>query len=319
MLQSITELSAQKSSLYDIYLHHNKKTHGNELYASALYEKLNKVKNTPYNRVHSSAHASKDAATSNKIDLLACLLVWKTLITGVQKYTPSTDIGINNNADAFNTSNPDHKKNNHHANTEKHNQDVATKMATENHKQALPKQPASNVMEGLAVAHSAHCPPAASNNKYPHDSQRNIYYETVSKNILFPLGREIYEALDEFCQSEIKSIVDKAFNADLNTRHELLSYIIDKISNYKLSQDNLREINVNKKHLSPKEHAEEIIIRRKLIVLYLAAESVIRNNSASYFHMIATSDLRNYSDKMLIQKENNIMRYASGNDVMNED
>ena len=304
MLQIITETTAQKSCLYDIYQRHNQRAQDNDAGALSLYKKINEVTNTPGNKM---ANTLCDCS-SGKTGLLKCLLVCIKSRTESHQ-CPLSDV-ITDCQETANLSSPQDYYKNLYDN--KNIRRTGSVIVTETPDKITHKQSVENIIKEKS------CPAATSNDEYRHEGQRNIYYDTVARNIYFPLGAEIYKKLDKFCQSGIKNIVSSAFNSDLNTRYNLLHNIIDKIDEYKMHQAALRDKNINMKNLSLEEHAEEIITKRKLIILYLAAESIINQSSDSYFHMIAMGNIKNYSMQDLMAKEKDILRYVSKHEAMKE-
>lgn len=153
---------------------------------------------------------------------------------------------------------------------------------------------------------------------YTHENERHIYYDTVPKDIYYPLGRQLYNQLTAFCNSDIQTIVFDSYNADLSTRCKLLGRIADKIDEYKFDDSTLREAYSWRETLSAEEHAEEIMARRKLTTLYLAAEYIIDRRDAGEFYRDAMADYKNYTLAELIQREHIIMNYFPVHDAMGE-
>lgn len=151
-----------------------------------------------------------------------------------------------------------------------------------------------------------------------HENERHIYYDTVPKDIYYPLGRKLYNELAAFCNSDIQTIVFDSYNADPFAKCKLLGSIADKIDEYKFYDSTLRQAHSFKETLSADDHAEEIMARRKLTTLYLAAESIIDNKDAGEFYRDAMADYKDYTSAELAQREENIMNYFPVHDAMGE-
>lgn len=144
---------------------------------------------------------------------------------------------------------------------------------------------------------------------YIHDSQRNIYYDTLPVDKYRPLGKQLYMSLAEYCNSNIQTLVHKGHQATPERKCNILSEIINEIDYYKDIDNLRREINSRRDSLSPTEHADEIIIRRKLTTAYLAAEYVIDGKDAGTFYKDAMADHHVYSAQELSNREKRIMDY----------
>lgn len=153
---------------------------------------------------------------------------------------------------------------------------------------------------------------------YIHENERHIYYDTVPKDIYYPLGRKLHNELATFCNSDIQTIVLESYDADPSTKCKLLGRIADKIDEYKFEDTTLREAYSFRETLTADEHAEEIMARRKLTTLYLAAECIIDRKDAGEFYQNAMADYKNYTLAELIQREDKIMNYFPVHDAMGE-
>lgn len=149
----------------------------------------------------------------------------------------------------------------------------------------------------------------AAKTKYRHENGRSLYYNTVPRDIYFPLGRKLYNELAYFCSSDLQIIVFDAYKSDPESRCQLLGKIVDKIGEYKFYDTLLRDANIQKETLSADEHAEEIMARRKLTTAYLAAECVIERKDLGEFYITAMTDNKYYSEEELIEREGRIMNY----------
>lgn len=302
MSQSITAISAQKSCLYDIYQRHNNKIQRNNCNQFSFYEKLQGVTYTPDNKITYPVDnkGSKAGFLKHLLAKITDCLPRREPRYNVLESSPSPEFY--------------YKKCYPHEASQSSLQSASTTIADLTDSISLGKT-TTNDIEIISIKNAVSHPSVISPEGYIHQSRRNIYYATVPNDIYSPAGIKIYKELADFCQSDLQKVVSNARNADIDIRHELLGEIINKIKKYKSHQTALKKVNINKKNLSPDEHAEEITIQRKLTILYCAAESIIKKNSASFFYMIAMGDNKNYSDDLLTKKENKIMDYFSKYDA----
>lgn len=303
MSESITAISAQKSCLYDIYQRHNNKIQRDNCNRFSFYEKLQGITYTEDNKITYPADKK-----GSKMGFLKHLLAEMTHF--LSKREPCYNVLESSPSPEFY-----YKKCYPHEASQSSLQSASATITDLTDSISLGKT-TTNEIEMISIKSAVRHPIVISPEGYIHQSQRNIYYATVPNDVYSPSGVKIYKELADFCQSDIQKIVFNAHNADIDIRHELLGEIINKIKECKSHQTALKEVNINKKTLSPDEHAEEITIQRKLTILYCAAESVIKQNSASFFYMIAMGDNKNYSDVLLTKKENKIMDYFSKYDAI---
>lgn len=144
---------------------------------------------------------------------------------------------------------------------------------------------------------------------YIHDGMRNIYYDTLPVDMYRPLGKQLYTSLAEYCNSDIQTLVYKGSQASLDEKCKILSKIVEQIDYFKDMDSLLREVNSRRDILSPTEHADEIITRRKLTTAYLAAEYVIDGKDVGVFYNNAMKDHKVYSSEELSNREKRIMDY----------
>lgn len=144
---------------------------------------------------------------------------------------------------------------------------------------------------------------------YRHESMRDIYYNTLPVDIYRPLGKQLRTELAAYCNSDIQTFVHKAHTSSPEQKCKLLAKVVEEIDYYKEMENLLRGINAAKETLLPNEHAEEIIVRRKLTTAYLAAEYIIDGKSAGMFYNDAMLDNNIYSFRDLTAREDKIMKY----------
>lgn len=141
---------------------------------------------------------------------------------------------------------------------------------------------------------------------------------TIVKDNYYPLNSVYKKELAGFCLSNADSIVIKSYKAEPKYKCELLSEVIDKIFHYKEMYSGLRDMNSERKELTPEEKNNEDLMRRKLTILYLAAETIISGKETFHFYINAMRDDKIYPPEELIKREENIMSYFSAHHLMNE-
>ncbi|MCS3434591.1 hypothetical protein [Klebsiella sp. BIGb0407] len=163
-------------------------------------------------------------------------------------------------------------------------------------------------------------PPGLSRSPYSYyESQRNTESITsepgVSEAVIndnnYPLDNMFKIELANFCLSSIHGLVIKSNKAKPEYKCELLSEVVEKIYYYKDMYSNLRLINAGREQLAVEEKNNEILTRRKLTTLYLAAETIISGKDTSHFYINAMKDDKNYPSEELITREEKIMNYFS--------
>lgn len=145
--------------------------------------------------------------------------------------------------------------------------------------------------------------------EYKYESGRAIYYQTVKGECKYPLGTKSFNERLFFCLSETQYSIEQAYRGTPELRYELLDGINNKIVVLKEHEDLIRRINVEKEALSVKKYGEEIMLRRKIATLYLAAESIINKKDFNIFLCEVNNDYRRYPTKELEQREAKIMNY----------
>lgn len=143
--------------------------------------------------------------------------------------------------------------------------------------------------------------------EYKHEHGRSIYYQSIKKDGNYPLGTKFFNKLTGFCFADAKRLIEQADMASPELQYKSLASIIDQIKIIKKDESSLREINSHKEILSEEEYDEEIMMRRKLTTLYLAAETIICKKDFFAFYQEAISDYREYSTQELRQREGKIM------------
>jgi len=145
--------------------------------------------------------------------------------------------------------------------------------------------------------------------EYKHESGRSIYYQSVKSKHNYPLGTKFFNELLAFCLAETKYDIEQAYRGTPELRCKLLDDINNKIEALKDYEALVRRINSEKEMLSIKEHGEEVMLRRKLATLYLAAESIINKKDFDVFLREVNRDYKRHSTKELEQREEKIMNY----------
>ena len=130
-------------------------------------------------------------------------------------------------------------------------------------------------------------------------------------NNLIILDKPRYYELANFCLSGVHEIVIKSYKAQQKYKCELLSKIVEKIFFYKNMDSVLREVNSRVGSITVEERSDEIMTRRKLSILYLAAETIINGNNTMKFYDNAMADNKNYTLDEFMRREEKIMNYFS--------
>lgn len=143
------------------------------------------------------------------------------------------------------------------------------------------------------------------------EKNRIVHSETVITDNYYPLDSIFKRELANFCLSSLHSIVIKSNKAKPEYKCELLNKVIEKIYYYKNIDSDLRLINSRRDQLSVEEENTEIMIRRKLTTLYLAAETIISGKDVLNFYIHAMRDDKKYTLGELKAREEKIMNYFS--------
>jgi len=148
------------------------------------------------------------------------------------------------------------------------------------------------------------------NLRYPHENKQHTFYDTIPKDQYYPLGKNLYKDLEAFCNDEIKKTVKEAYRTQMPAQKcALLARIVLNI-NSSASQDAAgRALNNEIGVSSPDGYAEEILARRELTTLILAAECIINHKDYDFFYQTAMADHKDYSVEEIIKRERNIMSY----------
>ncbi|WP_300001629.1 hypothetical protein [uncultured Cedecea sp.] len=148
------------------------------------------------------------------------------------------------------------------------------------------------------------------NVRYPHEDKKHIFYDTIPKDKYYPLGKNLYNNLEEFCNDEIKKTVKKSYNTHKPAqRCALLARIVLNINSSAYLDAAGRTINNELGVSSPDGYAEEILARRELTTLLLAAECIINHKDYDFFYQTAMADHKDYSVEEIIKRERDIMNY----------
>ena len=143
------------------------------------------------------------------------------------------------------------------------------------------------------------------------ENERAIHSGTIINDNNYPLDSMLKMELANFCLSSVHGFVIKSNKAKPEYKCELLSAVIEKIYYYKDMDSNLRLLNSEREQLAIEEKNNEILTRRKLTTLYLAAETIISGADTSHFYINAMKDDKNYTSEELIKREGKIMNYFS--------
>jgi len=199
---------------------------------------------------------------------------------------------------------------------------TAPVITTETIKESVTAAPVSLSSSYMAAKPATMTPHSDATEKavteYKHEQGRSIYYQSIKKEGNYPLGTKFFNKLTGFCFADARLLIEQAYTASPKVRCELLASMIDKIEIIKEGESQLREINAYKETLSAEEYDEEILMRRKLTTLYLAAETIIDEKDFFTFYQKATSDYKEYSTQELMQREEKILDYFPVHDAMGE-
>lgn len=141
---------------------------------------------------------------------------------------------------------------------------------------------------------------------------------TIAKDTYYPLDSRFKKDLASFCLSGIYDDVIESYRADPKYRFDLLSGIVDKIHYYREMDTVLKEVNSGREDLSIEEKNNQILIRRKLTTLYLAAETIINKKDTLQFYIHAMKDDKNYTSEELSKRDRDIMNYFSAHQLTGE-
>ena len=144
---------------------------------------------------------------------------------------------------------------------------------------------------------------------YKHDRNRSVFYNTVNGTYKYPLGMKFFNELQTFCLKETRYNIEQAYRGNQELRCNLLDDINNKIAALKEDETLIRRINIEKDALSAEEHREEIMLRRQLATLYLAAEAIINKKDFNVFLHEVNRDYRRHPTIELMQREEKIMGY----------
>jgi len=301
MLQQISHIPLQSSSLYNIY-HNNKPLQSNILAGYHLGKELKGISNSTEIKI-TLPKSCLPAEEKPKTGWLKRLLIDMCLIKD------------NDNSRKPEVTTTRHKSKKMHSPYSYYKQLYINQEAKNNTK--IIDKPKSVISERNTVDASdefemtvAYRRPAS-----PYENQRTTH-DTIKKNMGRPLNIKEFKKLDQFYQSEIKHIICEAWNADLKTRHKLLGNVVNNIEQFKSHLAELEKTNMTKNKLTANERAEEIITKKKLPILYSAAESIINHRSDSFTRMISLYNNKSYSDKELMIKHNNVMLYLKNPSAM---
>lgn len=141
-----------------------------------------------------------------------------------------------------------------------------------------------------------------------HANQRDVFYNSIPKDIYFPLGRKMHKALAEYCMGDVHNTVFYASKSAPEKRCVFLREITDLIDLCKDEINTSIIINENKSSLLPEEHAKEIMLERKLTTLYIAAECIIEGRDVGEFYNASMTDNNPHTIEELHSRDNKIMK-----------
>lgn len=148
--------------------------------------------------------------------------------------------------------------------------------------------------------------------RYPHENNRNIFYDTIPRDQYYPLGKSNYKELKKFCENKVKNIMVNAYNSTIPAeRCALLAKMVLAINESAGTDSHQRMLDNELMLFSPAVHGGEIYNRRRLTTLLLAAEYIIQHKNYDLFYPAAMADHKDYSIEEIVTREQNIMSYFS--------
>jgi len=151
---------------------------------------------------------------------------------------------------------------------------------------------------------------------YNHDQEREVYYRAMVDDYEYPdlLGPIFHERISSFCHSKkVKDIIEQAYIADAELRCTLLRKIVDTINKFKDKDSELLLIHAQQKILYRSQYGEEVMVRRKLTTLLMAAEFIIDKKDFTAFYIAAMKDYKQHSISDLTIREKKIWSYFPEN------
>lgn len=141
-----------------------------------------------------------------------------------------------------------------------------------------------------------------------HASQRAILYHTLHNDETYGLFKQVRRDLDTFFVDDIHHIIFTAYRAPLEKRIIPLREIATLIECYKEYITESISSNEHKTFLLPEEHAREIVLEEKLIMLYITAECIINHLNESSAYSLIFYDNKTYSTNTLCMLDEKIKK-----------
>ncbi|MCS3432252.1 hypothetical protein [Klebsiella sp. BIGb0407] len=154
-----------------------------------------------------------------------------------------------------------------------------------------------------------------------HDKMRSILYNALMRDDdnAQPLGPKFHAQISDFCYSElIKPAIEQAYTGDVNQRCTLLRNLSDIIDDFIVDEVLLIDEHDLLKALTKSEYMEELIIKRKVTTLIMAAESIMENKNFDEFYVDTMKNYKQYSTSEIEDKEIAIWKYLSDNGCLDD-
>lgn len=156
---------------------------------------------------------------------------------------------------------------------------------------------------------------------YDHDNVRFNLYRTLMDNNKQPqpLGPIFHEKISVFCNSKyIKSAIEQALTGDSKQKCALLNSLSDRIEGVTLDENVIIDEHDGQSKLTKREYIEELIIKRKITTLLMAAESIMGNKNFDEFYIEAMKDYKPHSTDEIDYRQSVIWDYLSENECLDD-
>lgn len=150
-----------------------------------------------------------------------------------------------------------------------------------------------------------------------HNKTRATLYNSLMGNYEAPqpLGTLFHTQVSDLCYSElIKPAIEQAYAGDEKQKCDSLNSMSDIIEGFIVDEILLIEEHEQLKELTMQEYMEELIMKRTITTLIMAAESIMGNKSFDEFYATAMQDYRQYSADEIDNKNTAIWNYISDNE-----
>jgi len=147
---------------------------------------------------------------------------------------------------------------------------------------------------------------------YNHDRIRDILYRELAGNYEYsqPLGPVFHKKLSSFCHSKlIKNVIEQAYTSNADQRCILLSRIVDTVNKFKYKESTLLGKHERQEVLLRRDYIQEVMMRRKLTTLLMAAEFIMEEKNFTEFDVAAMEDYKQYSISEMTAREKKIRDY----------